>query len=143
MLHKIRAALALPRRDLATLAHAWLLLLVIDLGLRTVSLRRLEGWLCKGRRRQRSADTAALALRLHSLVAIAARHHWVGARCLHRSLALQHLLLRRGVATRLRIGVRREGESLEAHAWLEWQGQAIGEPYPDFESLDLSYPGVG
>ena len=41
------------------------------------------------------------------------------AACLPRALAAQAMLRRRGVASRLCLGVAREGEALSAHAWLE------------------------
>jgi hypothetical protein len=41
------------------------------------------------------------------------------AACLPRALAAQAMLRRRGVASRLCLGVAREGQVLSAHAWLE------------------------
>lgn len=57
----------------------------------------------------------------------AARWHVVRARCLHRSLVLHRWLRRKGLPSELRIGVRMEGESLKAHAWVELGGQPINE----------------
>lgn len=42
-----------------------------------------------------------------------------GARCLHRALAAQNWLARRGIDSEVVVGLRRSGE-LEGHAWLEW-----------------------
>jgi hypothetical protein len=47
--------------------------------------------------------------------------------CLTRSLVLQWLLARRGMASCLRIGVRREGPRLLAHAWIELGGSPIND----------------
>jgi hypothetical protein len=47
--------------------------------------------------------------------------------CLERSLCLRQLLGRRGLETRLRIGVAREEDRLLAHAWVEWEGRPLGE----------------
>jgi Transglutaminase-like superfamily len=44
---------------------------------------------------------------------------WMQAACLPRALAAQAMLRRRGVASRLCLGVAREGAGLSAHAWLE------------------------
>jgi hypothetical protein len=44
---------------------------------------------------------------------------WMQAACLPRALAAQAMLRRRGVASRLCLGVAREGMELSAHAWLE------------------------
>ena len=62
------------------------------------------------------------------MVLAAARHSFLKATCLERSLALWWLLARHGVATQLRIGVRKTCEQFEAHAWVEHGGVAIGEP---------------
>jgi hypothetical protein len=44
---------------------------------------------------------------------------WMNAACLPRALAAQAMLRRRGVASRLCLGVARDGATLSAHAWLE------------------------
>jgi len=62
------------------------------------------------------------------MVLAAARHSPISFTCLDRSLALWWLLARRGIATQLRIGARKSGEKFEAHAWVERNGAAIGEP---------------
>ena len=48
--------------------------------------------------------------------------------CLQRSIALQALCRRHGVATTLQIGVRKQANVLEAHAWVEHQGVIVGSP---------------
>jgi hypothetical protein len=47
--------------------------------------------------------------------------------CLIRSLALWATLLRRGVETQLRVGLRSNEGKVEAHAWLEFAGEPINE----------------
>lgn len=49
------------------------------------------------------------------------------SQCLVRSLVLKWLLARRGVRSEIRIGVRREGERLIAHAWVERNGEPIND----------------
>lgn len=51
--------------------------------------------------------------------------------CLYRSVAECLVLLRVGIPCRLQIGVRRNGaaqEELEAHAWVERDGEATTDP---------------
>jgi hypothetical protein len=48
------------------------------------------------------------------------------SRCLMRSLVLTRLLARRGIESRLVLGVR-PGETLLAHAWVEHRGQPLLE----------------
>ncbi len=48
--------------------------------------------------------------------------------CLARSLALHRMLERHRVpGSVIRVGVRRDGSSLEAHAWVEIDGEIIGD----------------
>jgi hypothetical protein len=44
---------------------------------------------------------------------------WMNALCLPRALAAHAMLRRRGIASRLCLGVAREGGELAAHAWVE------------------------
>jgi hypothetical protein len=44
---------------------------------------------------------------------------WMNALCLPRALAAHAMLRRRGIASRLCLGVLRAGDNLAAHAWLE------------------------
>jgi len=61
-------------------------------------------------------------------VSMAAAAHPGAVRCLPRALALARLLAARGHAARVRIGVRKEGGGLAAHAWVEVGGAPVGEP---------------
>ncbi|MGH9677468.1 MAG: lasso peptide biosynthesis B2 protein [Candidatus Acidiferrum sp.] len=66
---------------------------------------------------------------LASRMVRAAVHHGLGnPSCLEESLALWWLLKGQGIASRLRIGVRKESEKVEAHAWVEFDGAALNEP---------------
>lgn len=48
--------------------------------------------------------------------------------CLGRSLALHHMLDRRGLeGSVVRVGVKGGGSALEAHAWVEWKGHVLGD----------------
>lgn len=60
-------------------------------------------------------------------VAAAARHGGVRANCLERSLLLWWLLRRHGAPAALRIGVRKDGDALQAHAWIELDGEVLAE----------------
>ncbi len=57
----------------------------------------------------------------------AARLHFVRARCLHRSLALHEWLREEGLPSELRIGVRKQGGELKAHAWVELGQHVVTE----------------
>lgn len=50
---------------------------------------------------------------------------WMNALCLPRALAAQAMLRRRGIASRLCLGVARDKGELAAHAWIECGGAVI------------------
>lgn len=128
---RLRFLLAFSREDYWILGKAWILLLVTELGLRTVSLQRTQQLLRHPKRDAESVpETSApvTAARLGRLVDLAGRHHLLTVRCLSRALVLQWLLGQRGFVTELQIGVQRECDTICAHAWLEVDGQVIGEP---------------
>jgi len=56
------------------------------------------------------------------------RHGPVHPSCLAKSQILWWLLRRQGIPSHLRIGIRKEKETFEAHAWLERDGTALHEP---------------
>jgi len=62
---------------------------------------------------------------------------WMKALCLPRALAAQAMLRRRGIASRLCLGVARDGEALAAHAWLELGREIVvgGAETPRFQRL--------
>jgi hypothetical protein len=97
------------------------------------ALLRLAGGAARPKPASFSAEAVAWSVR-------AAASRVPGTRCLARSLALQALLRRSGHEASLRIGVRREGAALEAHAWVACDARPIDdEPgtgtYAAFEPL--------
>jgi hypothetical protein len=62
------------------------------------------------------------------MVLAAAQHSPIPSTCLERSLGLWLLLARQNIATQFRIGVKKDGEKFAAHAWVEHDGVALGEP---------------
>ena len=80
------------------------------------------------------------------MVNAADRHGLVHPSCLVKSLTLWWLLGRQGITSELRVGVRKEGGNLEAHAWVEREGIALNEPeerhhhYAAFDAALASMP---
>ena len=68
------------------------------------------------------------AQRTARVVNAAARRVPYDATCLRRSLVLWWLLRRRGIDSRLRIGVRKEADGILAHAWVECQERVLNDP---------------
>jgi len=129
---RLRRFSALPRAAKLDFAQSVLLLPLIRLSLRLrgfrTTQRTLQLWV--GRSVAALPETAAAdeTKRVCGVVSAAARYSFLQSTCLERSLALWWLLARRGIPAQLRIGARKSGEKLEAHAWVERDGAAIGEP---------------
>ena len=70
------------------------------------------------------ADLAS-AENLARLAAIAGRHGAISATCLRQSLLVYWLLRRRGLSPELKIGVRKQAAVVDAHAWVELEGQSL------------------
>jgi hypothetical protein len=131
MKRKLRTALTLSWRDWWNLFQAWVLLLAVDLSLRLLPFRTVQRLVLLGRRdvgNLQTGEAQATMQRLRRLVGMAGRYHLYPMSCLRQTLALQWLLGRCGIIADLRFGVRKEVDGLDAHAWLEYEGQPIGEP---------------
>lgn len=66
--------------------------------------------------------------RLLAVFRLAGRAHVFNPTCLDRSLALQRFLAQHGVASDLRLGMRRGAHGFEGHAWVERQGAPFDDP---------------
>lgn len=126
---EIMRYIGLNRADRALFTRAYIGLAVADLSLRFAGFSRLvqdpQGVVPQ----EGAGDPMAASRpdRYAHWIEVAARYHIVRARCLHRSLVLHRWLLRDGLASHLRIGVRKEGNLLRAHAWVEVDGRAVHE----------------
>ncbi len=113
--------------------HAGLVLLVVTVGLRVVGFRRLHALLARGKRGpprtgdNRAVSREARARSTAGAVSAVGSLGPFGATCLSRSLTLWWLLRRQGIESDLRIGVRKQGEGIEAHAWVEIDGSVVSE----------------
>jgi hypothetical protein len=132
MVHNVKKVWELPRAHRKLLAQAFLAFPLVVLGLRCFGLRRLQARLPQGPVRTTSSgdgqagwDQARATARL---VEVAARYCLFQPTCLRRSLVLWWLLRRQGLAAKLHIGVNLpEQNRLEAHAWVEYQGQVVND----------------
>jgi Transglutaminase-like superfamily len=61
------------------------------------------------------------------MVRAALRYSIAQYTCLEESLALWYLLRKQGIPACLRIGVRKQKEQFEAHAWVEHGGEALNQ----------------
>ena len=114
-----------------TLLRALLLLPAIGLGLRLLGFSKVQAMLythmAVGNCEPSPNSTLKIALAAASMVSIAARRGLYRANCLPTSLVLAHLLGKQGIAADLRVGVRKVAGALEAHAWVEHNGQPLND----------------
>jgi hypothetical protein len=120
----MRRFLALDGSERRLLLAAAFAMPVFALALRLAGIDRMQRWVgsVTGVRREGAAPA-----RIAWLAAAAARHGPIRATCLVRGLLTTYLLRRRGFDACLRVGVRLVEGRLEAHAWTECDGIALGE----------------
>jgi len=123
------SALERSARGLFLRASFWLPLISISLQWRGFCKTKasLQQFLSVSNGSQ-NPDAQAYAALTAQMVRAAARYGIGQPNCLKVSLALWWLLARQGIASDLRVGVRKDGEKLEAHAWVECGGVALNEP---------------
>lgn len=129
---RLRRFSALPRPAKALFLRAVVLLPLLTLSLRLrgfgATQRFLQRFTASMKSRPPVADLEARVALTASMVLAAARNSPIPSTCLERSLSLCWMLARQGIATQFRIGVRKDDGKFAAHAWVERDGIAIGEP---------------
>jgi hypothetical protein len=120
--------LKLSAAERTVLIQAFGLLAAVRLSLLAVSFGTCRrGWASILERVSKSPGAASLPpQRIVWLTSVASRYV-PGAHCLARCIAAQILLARQGHQAEMKIGVRKEGASLDAHAWLELGGAPLFE----------------
>lgn len=128
---RLRRFSALPGPAKGLFLRAVVLLAVLTVSLRVRGFGRTQRLLQKFIKPRKNSPPVApveLCALTSRMVLAAARNSPIPSTCLERSLSLWWLLARQGIATQIRIGVRKGGEKFSAHAWVEREGAAIGEP---------------
>ena len=100
------------------LREAALMLVLARLAVRFVAPARIFAWAHQPPRciqRFAADETSWISWAVENLDA----RPWMNASCLSRALAAHAMLRRRGIASRLCLGVARDGGALAAHAWVE------------------------
>ncbi|GEM_PF-522501 len=83
----------------------------------------------------------ALVRRASRWTNTAARYPFPWARCLQRSLALCYWLEGSEIRPALKIGVRKNGKGIDAHAWVIYRGQTINDSPAMGEVFSVLGPG--
>jgi hypothetical protein len=129
---RLRRFSSLPRPAKALFLRAVLLLPLLTLSLRArgfgATQRFLQRLIASAKNGPPVAAVESRVSLTIRMVLAAARNSPIPSTCLERSLSLWWLLARQGIDTQFRIGVRRDDEKFAAHAWVERNGVAIGEP---------------
>ena len=141
---KWRVFRSMDRADRIILMEALMLPVAISWGFRLLGVSRTQAWLrrCASVRvagdpfRDNPRRGIVSALRAQRLVK---RKVGIGGTCLVRSLTLWTMLLRRGVETHLRVGIRKTAGKFEAHAWMELDGEPVNESIEVVRTYD-AYP---
>jgi hypothetical protein len=102
----------------AYLREATLMLALAKLAVRFVPADRLFSWADRPPRRINRFAIDEVS-RVTWAVEKVGNSPWMNALCLPRALAAHAMLHRRGVASRLCLGVARDEKQLIAHAWVE------------------------
>ena len=119
--------LDLSNSDRLVLIKTFLLLGLVRLGLWLLPYSRLQKILTKiSDHRPPKNQTVIESDKIVRAVNISSRYTPGGAKCLARALTTQVLMKQQGYSPRLLIGVAKgEQEQLEAHAWIEYQGEVV------------------
>ena len=127
--HKLETAQGLSLGDWLVLAETWWVLLGVRLALRWMPFERLVATIQPiAEENGGQGDALAWAWHRQKLVSLAARYHIPPMTCLPRAVTLQWMASRRKLPSRLCIGVSKTNVGRYAHAWVEMQGENIGEP---------------
>ena len=124
-LHKL---LCLPASVRQLLVNAFVLLGLVRLGLWLLPFPTLRHTLAKISQISPQQDKVKQISVAQIIWAVNATSRYMpgGVKCLARALTTQVLMIRQGYSPELRIGVAKgEKGQLEAHAWVENQGQVV------------------
>jgi hypothetical protein len=100
------------------LREAVAMLVVARLAVRFVPLARVLAWASRPPRRLDRFAVDEIGWVSWAIDTVVAKR-WMTAASLPRALAAQIMLRRRGIASRLCLGVAHDGGALAAHAWIE------------------------
>jgi len=116
-------------------------LVATHVGLRLAGFRRWKGVLMRlmpdlpeisAQTNSALPDSGRAIIRME---AAAARHLFFRTSCLEQSLVLWWMLRRQGIHADLRIGANKQAGRFEAHAWVEFCGAVVNDPYGEHRNF--------
>ena len=129
---RVSLAAQLSVFDWLILGKAWLALPAFYFSLRRKSYEELVSARIFDRQEQNIKHDPNI---LYQLVLWASYLHVLPMSCLPRALTLHWLLRQNGFDSALKIGAQKKDATLHVHAWVEVDGQPIGEDMAAFEEL--------
>lgn len=108
----------LTTRRRAYQQEAFVAVVLARFAVRFISPARIFSWANRPPRRINRFTGDEASWVIWAVDRVAARP-WMNALCLPRAIAAHAMLRRRGIPSRLCLGVAREGHALVAHAWVE------------------------
>jgi hypothetical protein len=145
--NKVRRLASLSAPEWLVLLQAAALLAFTRIGLNVFGYRRCRAILHGA---TPASDPSAIrqdpdqSRQIARLVNAAANALWpLHTTCLVRSLVLEHLLVRQGIACDLRFGGQLGPDGLKAHAWIECAGRSLEtggqeKPFATFEPIAIA-----
>jgi hypothetical protein len=136
----------LTLRERWLLFQAFLFLPIVAVGLHTMNFQRVHALLMRFSSPPVDAnrdDAEPQAKVIARLIQAAACRIPFRITCLVRSTTLWWFLRRQGIASEIRIGVNKEQDGFQAHAWVEMNGMVlndrddIGNQYAAFDGVTL------
>jgi hypothetical protein len=118
------------------LLEATVMLVIAGLAVRLLKPATVFNWAKRSPRRVRRFVSDEVGW-VSWAVETAGTTWWLRSLCLPKALAAQAMLRRRGIPSRVCLGVARKGEQLTAHAWTEVGDQVVvgGDESQDFTRL--------
>ncbi len=126
-----------------------MLLPLVKVSLRLRGFGKTQEWLQarlqRGQRTQsESATSTPKVEKTCRMVRTAVHYALPHAGCLEQSLTLWYLLGVQGISASVRIGIPKQTEPFEAHAWVEHEGVALNQleqPHDHYVPFDSELPG--
>ena len=130
-IRKSRSFWRLDGNSRGLLLQAFLLLPIVTLSLKLWGVKYTQAALVRllpsAEISLQNSDRFSRITNTTRMVQLAAKYCQPWANCLKKSLVLWGLLRHQGIDSELRIGIRREVEKFEAHAWVEYQGFVLND----------------
>jgi hypothetical protein len=132
-----RPSRARPRlADAPMLAEALAALALASLAIALLPFRRVAATASATARGPERTDSETVRRARSAVTGWSRRVPWRTV-CFQKGLALHWMLRRRGIASVLLYGARREGDGLAAHVWVDVDGETVmgGDEAPNFACL--------